>query len=52
MKIYILMEKTRSHDDGIVMSAWTTRKGAEKEAERLAWRETLGYFVKEVELQA
>lgn len=52
MKIYLLKEKVRNHDDGVVMSAWTTRKAAEKEAERLSWRATLGYEIQELELKA
>jgi len=52
MKIYLLMEKIRDQEEGHILSAWTTKKAAEKEAERLSWRETQGYYVKELELQA
>lgn len=52
MKIYLLMEVVRNHDDGVLMSAWTTRKRAEQEMKNLSWRETLGYFIVETELRA
>jgi hypothetical protein len=52
MMVYLLYEiSTNDPDEGCVMSVWSTRKGAEKEAKRLEWRACLGYRVVEMEVK-
>lgn len=53
VKVYLLYEISRhDNDEGYVMSVWSTRKGAEKEAERLAWRECDGYRIVEMDVRS